>query len=148
MAQAKTRIRKKPHIGLGCAASPRQLAAGGDREIRTLAPVSRPTPLAGEPLIASWVYLRIKNHRCEIKKAKRLVWERQWRRGWDSNPRSLAGSLVFKTSSLNHSDTSPNIGSAAGQPGAFKMISLSVCFVKNNLLASAAFRVSFRPADS
>ena len=31
-----------------------------------------------------------------------------WRRGWDSNPRSLAGSLVFKTSSLNHSDTSPN----------------------------------------
>ena len=30
-----------------------------------------------------------------------------WRRGWDSNPRSLAGSLVFKTSSLNHSDTSP-----------------------------------------
>ena len=32
-----------------------------------------------------------------------------WRRGWDSNPRPLAESLVFKTSSLNHSDTSPNI---------------------------------------
>ena len=32
-----------------------------------------------------------------------------WRRGWDSNPRSLAGSLVFKTSSLNHSDTSPYV---------------------------------------
>ena len=31
----------------------------------------------------------------------------KWRRGWDSNPRSLARSLVFKTSSLNHSDTSP-----------------------------------------
>ena len=30
-----------------------------------------------------------------------------WRRGWDSNPRSLAGSPVFKTGSLNHSDTSP-----------------------------------------
>ena len=30
-----------------------------------------------------------------------------WRRGWDSNPRPLAESLVFKTSSLNHSDTSP-----------------------------------------
>ena len=30
-----------------------------------------------------------------------------WRRGWDSNPRYLAVSLVFKTSSLNHSDTSP-----------------------------------------
>ena len=32
-----------------------------------------------------------------------------WRRGWDSNPRSLSESLVFKTSSLNHSDTSPYI---------------------------------------
>ena len=31
----------------------------------------------------------------------------KWRRGWDSNPRSLSESLVFKTSSLNHSDTSP-----------------------------------------
>ena len=30
-----------------------------------------------------------------------------WRRGWDSNPRPLSESLVFKTSSLNHSDTSP-----------------------------------------
>ena len=30
-----------------------------------------------------------------------------WRRGWDSNPRYLAVSLVFKTSSLNHSDTPP-----------------------------------------
>ena len=29
------------------------------------------------------------------------------RRGWDSNPRSLSRSLVFKTSSLNRSDTSP-----------------------------------------
>ena len=31
----------------------------------------------------------------------------KWRRGRDSNSWSLAGSLVFKTSSLNHSDTSP-----------------------------------------
>ena len=30
-----------------------------------------------------------------------------WRRERDSNPWSLAGSLVFKTSSLNHSDISP-----------------------------------------
>ena len=30
-----------------------------------------------------------------------------WRREWDSNPRSLPESLVFKTSSLNHSDISP-----------------------------------------
>ena len=30
------------------------------------------------------------------------------RRRWDSNPRPLSESLVFKTSSLNHSDTSPH----------------------------------------
>ena len=30
------------------------------------------------------------------------------RRRWDSNPRPLAESPVFKTGSLNHSDTSPN----------------------------------------
>ena len=30
-----------------------------------------------------------------------------WRREWDSNPRPLAGSPVFKTGSLNHSDISP-----------------------------------------
>ena len=30
-----------------------------------------------------------------------------WRRGRDSNPRHLSVSLVFKTSSINHSDTSP-----------------------------------------
>ena len=33
----------------------------------------------------------------------------RWRREWDSNPRFLAESLVFKTSSLNHSDISPYI---------------------------------------
>ena len=31
-----------------------------------------------------------------------------WRRGWDSNPWCVAASPVFKTGSLNHSDTSPN----------------------------------------
>ena len=30
-----------------------------------------------------------------------------WRRVWDSNPRFLAESPVFKTGSLNHSDNSP-----------------------------------------
>ena len=33
---------------------------------------------------------------------------KDWRRRWDSNPRPLSESLVFKTSSLNRSDTSPN----------------------------------------
>ena len=54
---------------------------GGDGEIRTLAPVSRPTPLAGEPLhrlgyISKWVVC-----------AGYLVVEGCWRREWDSNPR-------------------------------------------------------------
>ena len=31
-----------------------------------------------------------------------------WRRGWDSNPRCIAASPVFKTGSLNRSDTSPD----------------------------------------
>ena len=31
-----------------------------------------------------------------------------WRREWDSNPRQVALSPVFKTGSLNHSDISPN----------------------------------------
>ena len=37
----------------------------------------------------------------------RLSYLGLWRRGWDSNPRCDTASLVFKTSSLNHSDTSP-----------------------------------------
>ena len=32
-----------------------------------------------------------------------------WRREWDSNPRSLSGTPVFKTGSLNRSDISPYI---------------------------------------
>ena len=51
----------------------------------------------------------------------------KWRRGRDSNPWSLAGSLVFKTSSLNHSDTSPNRIASCD----FISISQSVSFVNN-----------------
>ena len=35
------------------------LNGGGEGEIRTLAPVSQPTPLAGEPLRPTWVLLRM-----------------------------------------------------------------------------------------
>lgn len=38
-----------------------------------------------------------------------LTYFKLWRRGWDSNPRPLAESLVFKTSSLNRSDISPYV---------------------------------------
>ena len=54
----------------------------------------QPTPLAGEPLTATWVLLHIQ-------------FLRFWRRERDSNPRCLSTSLVFKTSSINHSDISP-----------------------------------------
>ena len=45
-----------------------------------------------------------------------------WRRGWDSNPRSLSGSLVFKTSSINRSDTSPDKASCRITPHALEMV--------------------------
>ena len=51
------------------------------------------------------------------------VW---WRRGRDSNSWSLAGSLVFKTSSLNHSDTSPNASNILAYPPP-----CCQCFFKN-----------------
>lgn len=38
-----------------------------------------------------------------------VVQENKWRKGWDSNPRSLAGSPVFKTGALNRSATLPCI---------------------------------------
>ena len=58
-------------------------------------PFAEPTPLAGEPLTATWVLLQLN------------ILLKNWRRERDSNPRYLAVSLVFKTSSLNHSDISP-----------------------------------------
>ena len=71
---------------------------GGVGGIWTLAPLfRRPTPLAGAPLRPLEYYSRAK---CNT-----LI--QKWRREWDSNPRPIAGSLVFKTSSLNRSDISP-----------------------------------------
>ena len=58
-------------------------------------PFAEPTPLAGEPLTATWVLLQLN------------ILLKNWRRERDSNPRCLAASLVFKTSSINHSDISP-----------------------------------------
>ena len=72
-----------------------KVLSGGEDGIWTHAPVSRPTPLAGEPLhhLGTSPWWKNKSF--------------MWRRGRDSNSWSLARSLVFKTSSLNHSDTSP-----------------------------------------
>ena len=69
---------------------------------------THPTPLAGEPLRPTWVHLRIKN--IYFTAAASCLLRKKWRRRWDSNPRYLSVSLVFKTSSLNPSDTSPHRG--------------------------------------
>ena len=64
---------------------------------------SRTTPLAGEPLRPLGYFSKPK----EIDFAEPAPQEK-WRRERDSNPRPLAESLVFKTSSINHSDISPH----------------------------------------
>ena len=76
---------------------------GAEGGIRTLAPVSRSTPLAGEPLIATWVLLQV------LRSANDSVVGEKG--GGESGIRTHGSceSLVFKTSSLNHSDISPSL---------------------------------------
>ena len=79
------------------------LRLGAEGGIRTLAPVSRSTPLAGEPLIATWVLLQV------LRSANDSVVGEKG--GGESGIRTHGSceSLVFKTSSLNHSDISPSL---------------------------------------
>ena len=68
---------------------------GGAREIRTLAPVSRPTPLAGAPLRPlEYFSMEIKCTRTATAEVTILyathILIKKWRREWDSNPRTLA----------------------------------------------------------
>ena len=81
----------------------RLLRLGAEGGIRTLAPVSRSTPLAGEPLIATWVLLQV------LRSANDSVVGEKG--GGESGIRTHGSceSLVFKTSSLNHSDISPSL---------------------------------------
>ena len=74
----------------------------GEGGVRTLAPLLTTYSLSRRAPSASWVLLQTmhNSHSCCLNGK---------RRRWDSNPRSLSESLVFKTSSLNHSDTSPNV---------------------------------------
>ena len=80
-----------------------QIIDGGERGIWTLATILSYYSLSRGAPSASWVFLRIH--------VLYFIWRypplKNWRRRWDSNPRYLAVSLVFKTSSLNPSDTSP-----------------------------------------
>ncbi len=74
---------------------------GGVREIWTLAAVSHPTPLAGAPLRPLEYYSTSQSDKLftfSHKMAERM--------GFEPMVRSRE-SLVFKTSSINHSDTSP-----------------------------------------
>lgn len=52
--------------------------------------------------------MRIFFHKENIEAVTGTV--KYWRRDWDSNPgRAFTPSPVFRTGSLNHSDTSPNL---------------------------------------
>ena len=84
----------------------------GEEGIWTLAPLLTTYSLSRRAPSASWVLLHTINEktplkRCAIQCLPDLSW--RIRRRWDSNPRYLSVSLVFKTSSLNHSDTSPYV---------------------------------------
>ena len=70
----------------------RRFFYGGEEGIWTLARFLHAYSLSRGAPSASWVLLHVKE---------------RWRREWDSNPRHIAVSLVFKTSSLNRSDISP-----------------------------------------
>ena len=75
---------------------------GAEGGIRTPARFYPPTPLAGEPLIATWVLLQVLYHLKPYvpkKVAERVGFE----------PTALDESPVFKTGSLNHSDISPHL---------------------------------------
>ena len=78
----------------------------------------QPTPLAGEPLTATWVLLHTyrlsgrERGNCPAMPPNMTMPKGHshiWRRERDSNPRCLAASPVFKTGSINHSDISPGI---------------------------------------
>ena len=51
-----------------------------------------------------------------------------WRREWDSNPRWVAPSLVFKTSSLNRSDISPLRTTIPSKNKIVKVTTKGICF--------------------
>ena len=78
---------------------------GAEGGIRTPARFYPPTPLAGEPLIATWVLL----HGCKLR-VHYLLWLKM-KSGGESGIRTHGSfeSPVFKTGSLNHSDISPHL---------------------------------------
>ena len=100
--QVHLSVNKKKHPVWGA------FSYGGEGGTRTLAPVSRPIPLAGVPRHQLEYFsvfhkaVAVINHFC--------VCDFEKRDGGEEGIRTLGSdeSLVFKTSSLNRSDTSPN----------------------------------------
>ena len=76
-------------------------AWSGEGGIWTLAPLLTTYSLSRGAPSATWVLLQLN----KIKIYNMVKYHK--RRRWDSNPRPLSESPVFKTGSLNHSDTSP-----------------------------------------
>ena len=81
-------------------------------------PFAEPTPLAGEPLTATWVLLQLN------------ILLKNWRRERDSNPRCLSASLVFKTSAFNRSAISPRCGTSEKYYNSFRPARQSSFFKK------------------
>ncbi len=81
---------------------------GGEGGTRTLAPVTRPTPLAGAPRHQLEYFSMVTSKKDEIVYIKR---ERLritfWRREWDSNPRCLAARRFSRPFRYDHFGISP-----------------------------------------
>ena len=81
--------------------------SGGEGETRTPAPVTRPTPLAGAPRHQLEYYSVCRKIGCGEQPIEPIKLSKKC--GGEEGIRTLGSfeSLVFKTSSLNRSDTSP-----------------------------------------
>ena len=81
---------------------------GAEGETRTLAPVSRPTPLAGAPRHQLEYFCKCNVFkRYLIKKRVAFAYNPQWRREWDSNPRYVAVRRFSRPFRYNHFGISP-----------------------------------------
>ena len=81
---------------------------GGEREIRTLAPVSRPTPLAGEPLHHLGISASVGVLPLPAIYYYGIADWFGWRRGWDSNPCEIALKRFSRPPRYDRFDTSPS----------------------------------------
>ncbi len=81
---------------------------GAEGETRTLAPVSRPTPLAGAPRHQLEYFCKRNVFSViELKSGLYSQYNPQWRREWDSNPRYVAVRRFSRPFRYNHFGISP-----------------------------------------